>query len=267
MSKILQQTEKRIFSDMPLVSKISSKKALQNFGENIDKIYDINTQPQFNEIAKLIYTKLSIDDLEQGWIPEIYSAFKKFFATITIEKIDIIGASIQKCLSTTRTEINQELKRFSQECKWYQVMINKKETTNNNDEVEIRGIHSTDCFYIIASLLSYMYKAIHVFANEFVATTMEEDSLVDILNKFKTDKEIQQNFQLRFEEEFQFLTKYTLFVDVYQNMKTKCLYEVEETIRKNCGSKKVAKDYRTLTMCGASSTAKYLGTNQIKWDI
>lgn len=256
------ETNKRIFSKLPRTTLISTKKGFENFSQTIDKLYDADKEQQLSNIAKTIYNKLTSDNPEESWTLSSYSDFKKYFVSISIKEIDNLGTSIQKCLDTKKSEIYECLEKFSQECNWYNVMINKKEATNQK-----RGIKETDCFYIMTLLLSQMYKEIHVYATLFIDEFNNENSIVEITEKFKNDTKVKNNLQKNFEEKFMYLTNYELFVDLYFNMKNKSFREAEEMIRQRCGHRKVIEDYRKLNNGEALPHAQYCGKCQLNHDI
>lgn len=255
-------TEKSIFYDLPKRSIIRTQKDIENFGNIIKKIYNQNTQPEFYNIAKTIYQKLDTEEPEWFWSLEDYGEFKKLFSKIAINKIDVLGTSIQKCLDAANSEIYRELQMFSQECNWYQSMITQSENIHNIPR--IRGIHSTDCFWVIVALESYMNKNIRDHVNTILTEINENDSVKEIITKIENHKE---QVLTSFATEFEFITKYPLFKDIYNQMYQKSLDKLIGYVFNVYGTTKMKQDYQRLDVGSATAYAKYLGKHQLNNDI
>lgn len=259
----MNQNDKRIFSRLPQIKTISTKSGFKKFGENIDSLYNFYTEKQFSDIAKTIYGKLKSEDPEWGWAFKDYSDFKKYFSRVAIKEINTLGPSIQKCLDAKKTEIYEELEMFSKECEWYNTMISRKEKTTDE---QFRGIRATDCFYVIASLLSQMYKVIHGYVSIVISEIDQDETLIETITKFDSDNKIKEQLSKKFEKEFDFLTKYDLFKDVYFKIKERSFKEASEMIRKQCGQRKVTEEYRKLSNGTALGNAKINGKYQLLRD-
>ena len=101
-------------------------------------------------------------------------------------------------------------------------MINRKE---KEEDEQVRGIRVTDCFYVIASLLSQMYKVIHSYINIVISEIDKDETLIDTINRFESDDIIKEQLLKKFESDFDFLTKYDLFKDVYFKIKERSFKE------------------------------------------
>lgn len=259
----MNQDDKRIFSRLPQIKTISTKSGFKRFVENIDNLYDNDTEKQFSDIAKTIYEKLKSEDQEWGWTFKDYSDFKKYFARVSIKEINTLGPSIQKCLEASKSEIEKELKLISQDCNWYKFMINEEEKTTDKS---VRGIKTTDCFYIITLLLSQMYKEIHSYVSVIIAEIDKDETLIETITKFDNNQKLEIELKKRFETKFSFLTKYELFKDIYYQEKERTFKEASEMLRKQCGQRKVAEDYRKLSNGTALGNAKINGKYQLLRD-
>lgn len=259
----MNHINQRLFSKLPKTSVISTGSGLKKFGENIDDWYNDIEEKQFSEIAKTIYKKLKSEDPEWRWTIKDYSDFKRCFSQVAIKEINTLGPSIQKCLEANKGEIYKELKLISQDFDLYNEMINQEEKTTDKS---VRGIKTTDCFYIIKTLLSQMYKEIHSYVSRIINEIDKDETLKDTINRFESDDIIKEQLLKKFESDFDFLTKYDLFKDVYFKIKERSFKEASEMIRKQCGQRKVTEEYRELSNVGPLPKAKVNGKDQLHRD-
>lgn len=261
----MKKAGERIFSRLPTVANI--KKNITGFHLKIDQIYDKNKQPQHNSIAHTIYDKLTLDDPYFCWEFSDYSDFKRLFANIALYEINFLGISIQRCLDAPSAEIYRELKMLSQECLWYQREINKQEINKKNNQYGIRGIHLTDCFSVIITLQSYMKQHIRKYISTINAKVSEDNSIAEIINIIKNDKKIQADFLDSFKAEFQFITDYPLFKDVYFKVYQQSIDILYSFIYDFYGSKQMNIDIHKLNQGVATPYAQNLGKHQLHQDI
>lgn len=222
--------EPRIFSQLPSTRKISSLKSLNKFIQQIDDIYDPDTQTILNTITRMICTKLSTEDQNWSWTIEDYRIFRNTFSKITKTNIKFIENSIQKSLELSKLEMTNELERFIQECSWYREQINKGEEIPHSNQKQIRWIKAIDCLEIIREILSHMNQTISQFANDIIQKYTSEN-INDILRKIE-DKDIMKEYVEKFEEQYGFIKKYPTFADIYILMSEKFFIELEKRIER-----------------------------------
>lgn len=238
----MAQIEIKIFTALPKITILSKKEGINWFEKNIDKIYDPNTKPQFNTIASMILVRLTTENPDYCWQLEDYGIFRTIFASVAIKEIDVLGPSIQICLEASSKENYEKLQLFSQQCDWYLSKINEIKEITPDKQVTIRGIHPTDCFYVLTNLLSYMNRDIRQYAENIFENFTRED-FYNAISKLR-ENDINKYLKL-FEEKYQFLTEYHFFSDLFFKMKENLLKKIVTYLKECYEQEKVRQAYRT----------------------
>ena len=196
----------KAFHDFPAPYTLKTEEGMVKFRKNIKELEDKNEKNYMLQIKFLIYIKL----LFHLWKVEDYKEFKQIFSNANMDKIITLGPSIIKCLESSEFTIYEELERFSKETDWY-----PKKIKDPNNNIINGPIKLLDSFFIIDYLEKYM--------TQFIAKYGEElNSKIELSDKYQDYIDL-DNFHNKFDEKFAYLEKYSLFKDVYINIKNDSL--------------------------------------------
>lgn len=222
--------KKNPFNNLPTVASLRTETGIEQFRKNIKEEELTEKDSYMLQIKFLIYIKL----IFHLWNLNDYKNFKRMFLNINNEKIQIIGPSVIKCLESSNYTIYEELEKFKKETWWY------PPKNKQSDEIDL-----LDCYYIIDNLEKYMKQFFTKYATELVQTSQE-------------DIDIQEKFNYEFEREFGYLMEYSLFQDIYLNLKKASITKLDKYIyrTKNQAEAKKANDKRMLVSQYAKNIAK-----------
>ena len=199
--------KKNPFNNLPTVASLRTETGIEQFRKNIKEEELTEKDSYMLQIKFLIYIKL----IFHLWNLNDYKNFKRMFLNINNEKIQIIGPSVIKCLESSEFTIYEELERFSKETWWYP----PKNNVENNLTYETK---LSDCYYIIDNLEKYMKQFFTTYATNLVQDSQEQDI------------DVQEEFNIRFEQEFGYLMEYSLFKDIYLNLKKASVTKLDKYI-------------------------------------
>jgi len=196
------------FYKLPAPAILTTVNGKDKFYEKINKLDDSSNDKYIKYIGLLIYKKI----INNYWTVEDYRLFRKIFFRENDKSFYYMKSSIITCLKESNKEIYQQLESFSKDCSWYPITEKKKDENNQYINVS-QKINMIDCYYIINNLVKYINQYINKYANNIILDLNNED-----LKNDEIIEKINKDFIKKFEKEFQFITKYSLFEDIYNNM-------------------------------------------------
>lgn len=206
---------KNPFYELPSPALLRTEKGIEEFRKIIKYEEENKVDNYMLKIKFLIYIKLIFN----LWEINDYKEFKHIFSRMDDEKMNFLGSSVIKCLESSNFTIYEELKCFSEEVNWYPVKVK-----NDNNNYIKKDMKLLDCFDIVVNLEKYMKQFI---SNYSIKLFFDFEKMGMYMN-------VEEQFIKEFEEEFGFLMNYSLFRDVYINIKkesinilNKCIYRIE----------------------------------------